>query len=205
MAQLVRTDSTTSSYFAECSALLWEFMELRNQYFVLRGISGFGAIPVEAKYANINLGQIKKFASYAHRNQLDKGGKPYIAHPIHVGDLFNDPLRKALGYLHDTIEDTPVTWTEIYSLGLDSYFCACLRGISRRSGESYDDYIQRVCSDIVIMDVKVADLSHNMDIRRLQVADKWAVKRCKRYCAAMGTLVGVLVSRLNTGGTLSCK
>lgn len=59
-----------------------------------------------------------QFAREAHKGQLRQGGEQYITHPISVGDRLVDAGVKnevviAAAYLHDTIEDTEVTYDQL--------------------------------------------------------------------------------------------
>ena len=59
-----------------------------------------------------------EFATRAHRGQFRKGTRrPYIVHPIEVGDIVcsmtTDEEVISAAYLHDTIEDAGVTFREI--------------------------------------------------------------------------------------------
>lgn len=59
-----------------------------------------------------------KFAAEAHRNHTRKvSGKPYIVHPMEtcviVSNMTTDVELLAASLLHDTIEDTPVTYEQI--------------------------------------------------------------------------------------------
>src|SRR5210317_1990930 len=53
----------------------------------------------------------------AHRGQTRKTGEPYILHPVAVAQILAnmrmDHESIAAAILHDTIEDTPLTWDEI--------------------------------------------------------------------------------------------
>ncbi len=60
-----------------------------------------------------------RFASMAHRRQRRKGSElPYIAHPAAVAEVlrnagFDRPSLLAAAWLHDVVEDTPVTLAEL--------------------------------------------------------------------------------------------
>ena len=58
-----------------------------------------------------------EFAKKAHEGQFRVSGQPYIIHPTQVAGtlatLRLDPDTVAAGYLHDTVEDTPVTNDDI--------------------------------------------------------------------------------------------
>ena len=61
------------------------------------------------------IGKAIKFATEAHKNQVDDSGKPFFhAHCFIVGSILtlisDDKEIIAAGYLHDTIEDTNVTY-----------------------------------------------------------------------------------------------
>ncbi len=53
----------------------------------------------------------------AHRGQTRKTGEPYILHPVAVAQILAnmrmDHESIAAAILHDTIEDTPLTWDDI--------------------------------------------------------------------------------------------
>ncbi|EFU78594.1 hypothetical protein HMPREF9223_0551 [Lactobacillus iners ATCC 55195] len=57
------------------------------------------------------------FAKDAHEGQFRESVQPYIIHPTQVAgtlaSLGLDPDTVAAGYLHDTVEDTPVTNEDI--------------------------------------------------------------------------------------------
>jgi guanosine-3',5'-bis(diphosphate) 3'-pyrophosphohydrolase len=60
----------------------------------------------------------KEFATKAHEGQLRKyTGDPYIVHPAAVVEILrevdDDPVMLAAAWLHDVVEDTPVTIEEI--------------------------------------------------------------------------------------------
>ena len=119
-------------------------------------------------------------ASNAHTGQLDKGGHPYILHPLHVASFFTGDL-KIMAILHDVIEDSEVTMGDLESYGfskrvLDGVFC-----LTRSKGEDYARHINRVAKNPDAIKVKSRDLEHNMDILRLEHID---VPRLIRYHSA---------------------
>ena len=56
-------------------------------------------------------------AKKAHEGQLRQSGEPYFIHPCHVAniliDLGMDAESVTAGFLHDVLEDTPVTREEL--------------------------------------------------------------------------------------------
>ena len=49
----------------------------------------------------------------AHHGQFDKGGVPYIFHPIHLAEEMEEEYATCVALLHDTVEDTAVTLEEL--------------------------------------------------------------------------------------------
>ena len=64
-----------------------------------------------------SLNKAFKFAIDAHKNQKRDEGVPYIIHPLAVADILSDlKLDSATittGLLHDTIEDTKITYNSV--------------------------------------------------------------------------------------------
>ena len=108
-----------------------------------------------------------KLAVVAHDGQVDKGGKPYILHPLTVAEFVDNDDLRILAVLHDTVEDTDVTNDDIRSQFGDRIADA-LDHLTHRQGESYDEYIDRVSEDPMAIQVKLADLKNNMDLSRIQ-------------------------------------
>ncbi len=50
----------------------------------------------------------------AHAGQLDKGGMPYVFHPIHVAEQMEDEYSTCAALLHDTVEDGGIELSELY-------------------------------------------------------------------------------------------
>ena len=64
----------------------------------------------------------KGIAFVAHRGKHDRSGAPYIDHPGRIAERF-DPVTEhveaAAAWLHDVLEDTPVTAQELFEAGRD--------------------------------------------------------------------------------------
>lgn len=52
-------------------------------------------------------------ASEAHAGQVDKGGAPYIEHPMRVALRCDTELRRCAALLHDVLEDTDATEADL--------------------------------------------------------------------------------------------
>lgn len=122
-------------------------------------------------------------AANAHADQFDKGGKPYILHPLKVMHYLKteDEELQCIALGHDLIEDTDVTYSELASAGMSTRVVEGIRALTKVRGESYTEYKQRVFQNRDAMLVKLCDLRHNTDIRRLKgITDKDAA-RIARY------------------------
>lgn len=129
-----------------------------------------------------------EIASNAHEGQLDKGGHPYLEHPMAVANLvsefydtnysgsddtmgvWEDELSRddliVVALLHDVLEDTDVTAEEL-SEKFDVHIVGALEALTRRRGELYMEYVTRTKVNPIARLVKMADLEHNMDISRI--------------------------------------
>ena len=103
-----------------------------------------------------------------HAGQYDKSGVEYIFHPVLVALQCKSDEAKIVGLLHDVLEDTDITVEELKELGFDQKIIASLLLLTH-TGMSYEDYIRRrkESSDEVAIEVKLADLTMNMDTSRL--------------------------------------
>ena len=120
-----------------------------------------------------------ELATKYHNGQTDKGGEPYINHPIHVAEQMQDETTTIVALLHDTLEDTKLTAGEIEREfgGIISKAC---QDLTHRQNEPYMNYIERVSQNPIAREVKIADLRHNMDITRLShVTEKDMIRRQK--------------------------
>ncbi len=109
-------------------------------------------------------------AYVAHAGQTDKSGKPYIGHPDRVASYLRQAGIEeeivAVGYLHDIIEDTPLTMQDMRYLGLTLRQEKALDAMTQRDDEQYFEYIERLRHNPDAADVKRADLHDNMDPTR---------------------------------------
>jgi len=122
-----------------------------------------------------------KLATIAHSGQIDKGGKPYILHPISVAKIVKTEEEKTVALLHDVIEDTPVTLEELRENGLPESVVVAVDVLTKRPGVDYGDYIQRVKQNPLALAVKIADMTHNMDLSRIQNPSAKDYARIEKY------------------------
>lgn len=123
-------------------------------------------------------------ATCAHKGQVDKAGCDYIGHPLRVAQRCTTPEAKIVALLHDTIEDTDVTPQTLLDAGIPQEIVDAVLSVTRNLGESYSDFIQRAALNPLGLEVKLADLEDNMDIRRLQEITDNDVARLRKYLNA---------------------
>lgn len=123
-----------------------------------------------------NLANAIALAATAHINDVDKGGTPYILHPLRI--LFklmqktNDQHTLILGVLHDVIEDTSVTIDALIAQGYAKEVTDDLQLMTKIKGENYEgSYIPRIAQSYRCILVKLEDLTHNSDIRRQHIME----------------------------------
>lgn len=111
-----------------------------------------------------------RFAVEKHHGQFDKGGHPYITHCLEVCHLTesDDEELLAIAILHDVVEDTDATYGELKEIGMTERVLEGVRCMTKVPGESYEEYKEKVKSNLDSRIVKKADLEHNTDIRRLK-------------------------------------
>jgi (p)ppGpp synthase/HD superfamily hydrolase len=81
--------------------------------------------------------------------------------------MLDTPQEKVVGYLHDTVEDTEVTIEEIREIFGDEIADAVAL-MTHADGVPYMDYVKEIGKNPLARKVKLADLTHNMDIRRIK-------------------------------------
>lgn len=110
-----------------------------------------------------------KLAAERHLNQMDKGGKPYILHPIQVMHYLktDDMELMAIGVLHDLVEDTPTSLTDLRDMGFSDRVVDAVNLLTKKTGIDDEQYITAIGRNVDATNIKLADLRHNMDVRRL--------------------------------------
>lgn len=122
-----------------------------------------------------------KIAANAHSGQVDKGGQPYILHPLRVMMSLIDEKDKIIGVLHDTVEDTDVTYEYLKEAGFDDEIIEGIKSVTRNKGETYNQFIDRVSLNPRGKRVKLADIEDNMDISRIPNPSEKDYNRVEKY------------------------
>ncbi len=112
----------------------------------------------------------------AHRGQVRKTGEPYILHPVAVAQILAnmrmDHESIAAAILHDTIEDTPLSWDDIRD-GFGVEIANLVEGVTKldkmkfrtrvqADAESFRKLMLAMSRDLRVIFIKLADRLHNM-------------------------------------------
>jgi guanosine-3',5'-bis(diphosphate) 3'-pyrophosphohydrolase len=125
----------------------------------------------------------------AHKSQTDKAGSPYILHPLRVMFAVTTDYERMAAVMHDVVEDTSVTLEDLREAGFPEAVVSAVQALSRREGESYNEFVRRAAGHPIARAVKLADIEDNMDVRRLDAVDEKTVSRMKRYHDAWKILI----------------
>ena len=138
-------------------------------------------------------------ASRAHAGQVDKCGHPYILHPIAVmGKMDTDELR-IIAVLHDVIEDTDVTLVDLARDNIPQRALNAICALTRLPGQTWNEYLDQVETNIDAIKVKIADLQHNSDVSR-DYGDGFSEMVATRYIPAITRLKIAYLLRKAEGG-----
>ncbi len=127
-------------------------------------------------------------AAVAHEGVRDKGGHPYILHPLRVMLAVNSTDEMIVATLHDVLEDTDWTVDRLRQEGFSDTVLQALEALTIRDGEEYKSYVRRAGANLVAKKVKLADLADNMDVSRLSSLTERDIVRLKKYEEAIEVL-----------------
>lgn len=136
----------------------------------------YGKLPYLAHLIEVDTLVVMTYA-----NKKRSGSEPYSKEP---GDEM-DCLR-AVAYLHDIIEDTPMTFNELIAAGICERVAEAVLYITKTDGESYKDYIAGVKSNELACKVKLCDTSANL----MNSIKEGNTKRINKYSKQIQLLGG---------------
>ncbi len=133
-----------------------------------------------------------QFSEAAHEGQFRQSGEPYITHPLAVANILAqwhlDPQALAAALLHDVMEDTSVTKTEI-SRNFGKPVADLVDGVSKldkiefetqekAQAENFRKMLLAMARDVRVILIKLADRLHNM--RTLEAVEPRKRRRIAR-------------------------
>lgn len=141
----------------------------------------------KADFALVN--RAYQYAEQAHRGQMRLSGDPYITHCLEVANILAelqlDIVTIIAGLLHDTIEDTKITQSDITKefgaetaklvAGVSKISAIAFRNQEDRLAENFRKLIIAMAEDVRVLLIKLSDRLHNM--RTLQFLPEVKQKR----------------------------
>lgn len=123
----------------------------------------------------------KNIATEVHAGQVDKGGEAYILHPMTVASKVESDDEKIVAWLHDTVEDSRITLADLEQYGFSKKVIRAVDAITKKYGQSYEEYIKNLKTNIIAVKVKIADLTHNSNISRINNPTQKDIERIEKY------------------------
>lgn len=129
------------------------------------------------------LAKMLVLATNSHNGQFDRGGNPYILHPLKVMYMLKstDEELQCIALGHDIVEDCDVTYAALKELGFTDRIIDGIRCLTKVPGETYEEYKDKVKSNLDSVKVKICDLRHNTDVRRLKGVREKDIARMEKY------------------------
>ncbi|MCR6656619.1 MAG: hypothetical protein NVV63_12595 [Opitutus sp.] len=126
-----------------------------------------------------------EIATKAHEGQTRRDGRtPYIEHPRAVANKVRayglDHVCVAI--LHDVLEDSDLSPIDLTEQGVPLAIVLEVDRLTKREGETYNEFIARIRPFPVARRVKIADILHNL-------SDTPTVAQVKKYATALLFLV----------------
>ena len=138
----------------------------------------------------MNLQRAIEIALEAHKGALDKGGNPYILHPLRLMLQMDSEEEMIVAILHDVVEDSEKwSFDKLHKEGFSKKIINSLRSVTKENeNEDYEKFIDRSVKDKIGRKVKIADISDNLDISRLKEVTYKDILRINKYKKALEKL-----------------
>lgn len=142
-----------------------------------------------------------EFIKRAHKGQTDKLGEEYWKHPNAVHDILVDMFEetthneKEAALLHDILEDTIYTSIDFLEYPIFNKSIDIVMLVSKFNNIPHRVYVDNIIlsRNVSAMKVKLADIVHNLDSKRLSKLDDTTQSRLKKkyYMSKMSLLASL--------------
>jgi (p)ppGpp synthase/HD superfamily hydrolase len=141
---------------------------MANRALISDWLMRFAVTNAAVEIESVPLKRAIEIATEAHRDQVDKANEPYILHSRRVMDQVDSIDEKIVGILHDVVEKNP-QWSlrRLEGEGFKPTIIEAVDAMTRRAGESYEDFVSRAAANPISRTVKMADLRDNIQMARL--------------------------------------
>ena len=125
-------------------------------------------------------------AAEAHAGITDKGGAPYILHPLRMMMDLTSAEERIVAVLHDVCEDC-LGWTfeRLRGEGFSEEILTALDSVTKREGETNEEFALRAAVNPIGRRVKLADLRDNSDLSRITNPTVKDHQRIAKYARAI--------------------
>ncbi len=127
-------------------------------------------------------------AATAHAGQVDKAGAPYILHPLRVMLAVDGLEAQIVAVLHDVVEDTAITFDFLRQEGFSEAVLLALEALTKRPRESRLAAAERAVVNPLARLVKIADVTDNMNLKRIAQPTEKDFKRLAEYQQVLAML-----------------
>jgi GTP diphosphokinase / guanosine-3',5'-bis(diphosphate) 3'-diphosphatase len=152
-----------------------------------RSTEASGSPSTRTSYTN-SLETAIAIAATAHEGQTDKGGAPYIMHPLRVMMAVLTLDEKIVAVFHDVVEDTDLTFEDLIQAGYAPHIIDAIRSVTKMKGETRLEAAHRAAKNKIGRVVKLADVADNMNISRIPNPAQRDFDRMSEYQAVKDIL-----------------
>ena len=110
-------------------------------------------------------------ASWKHRVQKGKSGRPYFEHVARVANSCKTPQAIIVALLHDVVNETDTTLETLEKYGLSEFIVEAVSCLTHQDGESFDDYLERAAKNPISLEVLIADIEDQTNLMRWNEVD----------------------------------
>lgn len=153
---------------------------------------------METKFKKTQLDMMVTLCAERFAGRFDKAGMPYMFHLFEVARNVKkithrqDDELMAIAFGHDLIEDTKTSFSELEKMGFTSRVIDGIDRLTKHTGQSYEEYQEKVLGSYDSAIVKMADIMHNSDLTRLKGITEKDLERAKEYHKFYMKLGGVV-------------
>jgi len=124
-----------------------------------------------------------EYSKYAYKGLYDKAGVAYWTHPFKVAEMVESygETYYYVALLHDVLEDTVFDSADLLDEGFSKEVVEAVEVLTKTDGVVYASYLEAVKENEVARVVKIADMTHNSDLTRLDEVTAGDVKRTEKY------------------------
>ena len=116
-----------------------------------------------------------------HAGQVDKGGQPYILHPLRVMLQLQQTDQQIVAVLHDILEDTHTTTQDLQNLGFQTHIIQAIQALTKLPHETRVQAAMRTAQNPLACAVKIADVQDNMNLTRIPNPTARDLARLEEY------------------------